>query len=219
MSSAMRIPDHGIRLSNGSVITHGSAASHKDPFTDFKVPVCELSYGTSDPRPAYRGQTGIIQFTPSTRLPRHVHISNDRGPDGKAVLLHERIYVIGGTALVELGGELYVIPSGCLVTIAPGVPHTWTACPAGVRLSRRGGGTLSSGTEAVMSEGTFTMVYEYEELTGFFPTAQTNRLSSIDEYVACDDLESIRIPELTVEEVNRRCWFVWDGDVWRAKGA
>lgn len=218
MSTRIRIPDHGIRLSNGSVITHGWNASHKDPFNDFKVPVCELSHGTTDNRPAYRGQTGIIQFITSTRLPRHVHISNSPGSDGKRVMLHERIYVLGGTALVELGGELYVIPSGSLVTIAPGVPHTWTACPAGVTISKENNETTENEGKKV-SEGTFTMIYEYEDITGFSPTAQTKRLENVDDYVRCDDLESIRIPELTAKEVKERCWFIQDGDIWRTEHA
>lgn len=209
-----KIPDHGVVLANGSVITHGSKAVSKDPFTAFKVPVREFSQGTADLRPAYRGQSGLIEFDTSTRLPRHVHIANSPGPSGKSVLLHERIYVVGGVALVELGGEIYVIPPGSLVTIAPGVPHTWTACPEGVTIPNQNGAQTDGGS--ITSEGRFTMLYEYEEITGFFPTAQTDRLGSVEDYVRCDDLESIRIPALTAEQVKERCWFVRNGDVWRA---
>ena len=46
----------------------------------------------------------------------------------------ERILVLNGVGMMELNGEMYVVAPGSLVEIAPGVPHTWTACPPGVTL-------------------------------------------------------------------------------------
>jgi hypothetical protein len=128
-------------------------------------------------------------------------------------LMSERIFVMEGVALVELNGEIYVVPPKSLVTITPGVPHTWTACPAGVNISTAL--DLPSTVECV-SDGTFIMLYEYEEPTGFFPTAQTESLLTADMYVRCDDLERIRIPKLTSQEVLEGCWFVWDRNLARS---
>ncbi|KAF4991687.1 hypothetical protein FGRMN_7660 [Fusarium graminum] len=128
----------------------------------------------------FRGQSGFIEFDTSVRLPRHVHILSIREGGVSDTLIHERIFVIGGVALVELGGEIYVIPPQTLVTIAPGVPHTWIACPKGVKVSKNTG---SHETEQVISQGKFMMLYEYEEITGFFPTKQTDTLKSVGDYV------------------------------------
>jgi hypothetical protein len=54
------------------------------------------------------------------------------------------------------------------------------------------------------------MLYMYEEVTGFFPTAQTSTLASLEDYVRCDDLESIRIPQLAADDVRQSCVFVKD---------
>lgn len=106
-----------------------------------------------------------------------------------------------------------MIPPGSLVTTAPGVPHTWTACPAGVKIPTQ---NENNGVEeTVISDGKFLMLFEYEQITGFFPTAQTKTLSSVENYVRCEDLESIRIPALTADQVRDRCWFVRDENVWR----
>lgn len=74
-------------------------------------------------------------------------------------LVDERILVLNGVGLVELAGKIWAVAPGTLVDAVGGVPHTWTACPAGVQ--------LPNGT---VSEGKFTMVYEYEEPTSFYPT-------------------------------------------------
>lgn len=214
LQATMATPlEHGITLPNGSNIVHGSATKVKDPFAHIPVTLNEMAPGSINQRPAFRGQTGFIQFDTRMRLPRHVHISpNVNGKDGQD-LVYERILVVGGVALVELGGQIYVIPPMSLVTIAPGVPHTWTACPPGVNVSRATG---LEGDE-VVSDGKFIMWYEYEEITGFFPTSQTETLKSVDDYVRCDDLESIRIPKLTPEEVEKRCLFVKDTELLRAR--
>ncbi|KAF7560976.1 hypothetical protein G7046_g3180 [Stylonectria norvegica] len=209
--------NYGIVLSNGSQIVHGSGAKVKDPFTQIPVTLNELSPGSASSRPAFRGQSGFIEFTTENRLPRHVHISpsaNGKGDQHEQTLVYERIFVVGGVALVELGGQIYVIPPQSLVTIAPGVPHTWTACPKGVNVSRIVG---TNDQNEVVSEGKFLMLYEYEEITGFFPTEQTETLKGVDDYVRCDDLERIRIPSLTAREVEETCWFVYDSKVSRSK--
>lgn len=178
---------------------------------------------------SFSGQFGIIDFETTIRLPRHVHISENH-------FTTERILVLNGTALVELNKKIYIIPPKTLVTIAPGVPHTWTACPAGVNISEavklRGGDMSTGNTGAdkgeaesilvenspLVSSGKFLMVYEYEEVTGFFPTEQTESLKTIGDYRRCDDLEGIRFPLLTAEEVSKSAWFVWGKEVWRGDG-
>jgi hypothetical protein len=205
--------EYGIMLPNGCKITHGAGGKIKRPFIDVDVKLHELSPGSTRdmPSPSFGGQAGLIEFTTATRLPRHVHISQLGSPSiGRSLaprLVSERIFVMDGVALVELNGEIYVVPPKSLVTIAAGVPHTWTACPAGVDISTAL--DLPSGVGCV-SEGTFLMLYEYEEPTGFFPTAQTERIQTVDEYVRCDDLEEIRIPKLTPQEVIEGCWFLWN---------
>ncbi|EXJ65990.1 uncharacterized protein A1O5_10967 [Cladophialophora psammophila CBS 110553] len=204
---------YGVTLPNGCNIVHGQGANIKHPFSDIPVEMHELDPGG---RTAFSGQVGFIGFSTDFRLPRHVHIapasSSAMSGNGSAPaqrFIAERIVVLNGVALVELNGEIYVIPPQSLVTIAPGVPHTWTACPAGVSVP------VPQGSAAVQSEGTFLMLYEYEEPTAFFPTRQTKTLTHVDEYERCDDLESIRIPHLSADEVRQKCWFVWDSQVSR----
>ena len=62
------------------------------------------------------------------------------------------------------------------------------------------------------STGKFVAVFEYEVPTAFFPTRQTQTLTTQEDYVPCDDLQGIRIQALTVEEVMARAWFVWGGE-------
>lgn len=131
----------------------------------------------------------------------------------------ERILVLNGVAMVELNGEVYVIPPRTLVTIAGGVPHTWTAAPKGVRIPAPSPSFSLLSSVPVVSDGTFLMVYEYEEVTGFYPTRQTETLKEISEYVRCDDLEGIRFPALSAEEVHERAWFVWDKEVRNRRGS
>jgi hypothetical protein len=203
-------PISSITLSNGSIIQPGYTIAKKEPFQDIPVVVNELHPGNNaGSRPAFRGQTGYIEFDTTVRLPRHVHIAVEGNDIRSGKLLYERICVIGGVALVELGGEMYVIPPQSSVTIAPGVPHTWTACPAGVEVVQ----DMNGGK--VLSNGKFLMVFEYEDITSFYPTAQTNTLETVDDYVCCDDLQSIRFPVLSAKEVKERCWFIHEGKVRR----
>lgn len=139
---------------------------------------------------SFGGQFGLIDFNTSIRLPRHVHIAppfavpEDETEQQGRVFVTERILVLHGVALVELNGKIYVIPPRTLVTIAPGVPHTWTVCTPDASFSeamRRRAETAAT-IEALLaarhnksfptSDGTILMVYEYETETGFFPTEQ-----------------------------------------------
>lgn len=207
--------EYGILLENGSRIVHGTGANIKVPFQDlgFPVEMHELSAGsnstTRNGNVSFGGQFGFIDFDTSVRLPRHVHIAPVSEKEGKQRFVSERILVLIGVALVEMNGEVYVIPPKTLVTIAPGVPHTWTACPAGVDVSAALGDDGGKGN--VVSDGKFLMIYEYEEPTGFFPTKQTQTLREVNDYVRCPDeeLEEIRIKAMGREEVVKDAWMVW----------
>ncbi len=208
--------EYGITLDNGSRIVHGTGASIKVPFQDlgFPVEMHELSAGatstTKDGTVSFAGQFGFIEFDTSIRLPRHVHIAPLSERDGKQRFVCERILVLSGVALVEMNGEVYVIPPKTLVTIAPGVPHTWTACPAGINPTEALG--VGAESRSCVSEGKFLMIYEYEEPTGFFPTEQTETLREVGQYVRCpeSELNRIRIKELSKEEVLKDASFVWE---------
>jgi quercetin dioxygenase-like cupin family protein len=237
---------HGIVLAkhNNTTITRINAANSKSPFLSVGIPVTmhELSHGFAPPNQTsqsvfpsvsppsdvrFSGQFGIIDFDTTIRLPRHVHIAENH-------FTTERILVLNGTALVELNKQIYIIPPRTLVTIGPGVPHTWTACPAGLNISEDSrlrcedmsttpigvikGKAESLPTGPLISSGTFLMVYEYEEITGFFPTEQIETLKTVEDYKRCDDLENIRFPLLTVEELRNRGWLVWGKNVWRLEG-
>jgi hypothetical protein len=212
--------EYGITLENGSRIVHRLGANIKVPFQDlgFPVEMHELSAGSSSTTKggsvSFGGQFGFIEFDTSIRLPRHVHIAPLSAEDGQQRFVSERILVLSGVALVEMNGEVYVMPPKSLVTIAPGVPHTWTACPAGVEpVDKTGNG----GSEHRASEGRFLMIYEYEEPTGFFPTKQVKTMKKVEEYVRCPDaeLEGIRIKEMSKQEVLQDAWFVWDRKIVR----
>lgn len=197
---------YGIILPNGCTIVHGDGANIKHPFTDIPVEMHELDPGGNLGR-TFAGQFGFIEFSTEFRLPRHVHIAPPIANAADQRFISERIVVLNGVALVELNGEIYVVPPKSLVTIAPGIPHTWTACPADVVVPLPEG---QSGTaeNIIISTGMFLMLYEYEEPTAFFPTAQTATLTRIEEYKRCDDLGSIRIAKLTAVDVQDWCWFV-----------
>lgn len=92
------------------------------------------------------------------------------------------------------------------------MPHTWTACPEGVDINAAVG--IVSQKEFV-SDGTFLMVYEYEDPTSFRPTKQTNVLKDVKEYQEAteDELKDIMIPALSSREVHERCWFVWNREL------
>lgn len=198
--SAADIQPLGFLLSNGCRITHGTGSTVKTPFATIPLTMHELYPGGALDTPSTaRGQFGFIPFNHELRLPRHVHVTMaDRDQDRR--LLAERILVTGGVGLVELNGEIYVIPPGTLVDIPEGVPHTWSACPPGV--------ALPDGTQ---SSGTFLMVYDYAEPTSFFPIQGTATLRSMADYVRYDGaLEEICFPTLTAEQVRTGAAFVWN---------
>ncbi|KAF2159569.1 hypothetical protein M409DRAFT_70894 [Zasmidium cellare ATCC 36951] len=164
-------PDVGVVFDHGSRITHGDAANVKKPFDAVALTMHELS--------------------PSTdyRLPRHIHMSIDT-----TRLVDERIMILHGVGLVEMAGEVFAVAPGSLVTTVGGVPHTFTACPAGVRLPH-----------GIVSTGTFTMVYEYEEPTSFFPTKSTTVVKNAADYEPWEgSLDEIKFPKLTAGEVSRK---------------
>jgi len=192
----------GIALSNGTRITHGTGGITRRPLPGAPVVMNELYSGpSSNDAYSFAGQLGVIQFNVDCRLPRHVHIGER--DTGEGVLLPERILVLNGCGLTELGGEIFLVGPGSLVDIPPGLPHTWNACPPGV--------VLPDGSK---SDGQFTMVYNYSEPTKFYPTAQTGSISSVDQYTAFEgDLETIRFPELTASDVASRARLVWNLDL------
>ncbi|KAH7146613.1 hypothetical protein B0J13DRAFT_552361 [Dactylonectria estremocensis] len=201
--------DYGFTLSNGSKIIHGEGVLVKDAFPpELNIPgqlqVFSPGHGTDPTTPAFRGPHGIFSFDVNLRMPRHVHMAPRASGDGSRYIV-EKILVLNGVALAELSGEIYVIPPNTMVLIGAGVPHTWTACPPGLDLLELG----VSKDEIIVSEGKFTAVYEYEEPTGFYPTAQTEVLKDDDAYVRCDDLQGIKIPAFTLEQLKKDAWFVW----------
>jgi quercetin dioxygenase-like cupin family protein len=248
MSSSDECP-HGVVLPCGSRIVHRTAAATKAPFKEIPVIMSEFSPGACTPShriesavrdvhqgdekhvetsaSSFSGQLGIVQFSTAVRLPRHVHISESSSHPRRFVA--ERIIVLEGAAIVELCGELYVIPPETMVHIAAGVPHTWTACPAGVLLvsptkkrprsqrpQEHGGSydmSIADGGESslVMSTGRFLMVYEYENVTAFYPTAQTNVLVREQDYKRSPEKAwaETMIPRMSAEDVASKCHFVW----------
>lgn len=192
--------DVGLSFPNGCRITHGAGATIKHPFPSLMPDLTMHELSPSNAK-GFKGQLGFIEFTPSIRLPRHIHMTPDR-----TRLLDERILVLHGVGMVEIAGEIWVTAAGTLADLVGGVPHTWTACPAGVRLA-----------DGSVSEGRFTMVYEYEEPTSFFPTASTEVVRDVGEYVAWDGEgkghEEIRFPQLSKDEVVERARCVVDKEV------
>ncbi|KAK3721994.1 hypothetical protein LTR37_002810 [Vermiconidia calcicola] len=185
--------DVGVTLSNGCRITHGRGANIKKPFSDIDLTMHELSPGNQK---GFRGQLGFIEFTPELRLPRHVHMDAS-----KERLLDERILVLHGVGVVEIAGKVWATAPGTLVDITGGIPHTWSACPAGVKLS-----------DGSVSEGKFTMVFEYEEPTSFFPTRSTETVTNVAQYQPFDgdNFDEIRFPKLTAQQVAEQAEIVFD---------
>ena len=71
----------------------------------------------------------------------------------KKKLVDERILVLNGVGLVEIAGKIWATAPGTLVDAIGGVPHTWSAAPAGIKLP-----------DGSVSTGKFTMVrVSYEE--------------------------------------------------------
>lgn len=182
----------GFRFPHGSSITHGSAATIKKPFSDISLTMHELSPFNDR---GFRGQLGYIEFSTEYRLPRHIHMSSDR-----ARLVDERIMILNGVALLEIAGEYFAIAPGSLVDTVGGVPHTFTACPAGVKLP-----------DGMISNGKFMMLYEYEEYTSFFPTVSTEVVKEVKEYQAWEgDLDAIKFPQMSAEEVVEKAHVIFD---------
>ncbi len=185
----------GIVLPNGCKAVHGTSAHIKEPFTFTPLSMHELDAGDGH---SYRGQFGFIPFRDDSRLPRHIHIEERYEQDPQ--LVAERILVLNGVALTELAGEIYVAAPGTMVEIEPGIPHTWTACPAGVVLP-----------DGIIAEGQFLMVYEYSGQTGFYPTRSTKPISTTAEYERYNgDLEAIRFPRLNADEVIATATLIWN---------
>ncbi|OAP54583.1 hypothetical protein AYL99_11031 [Fonsecaea erecta] len=184
-------PEKAFVFDNGCRISHGQAHIKK-PFTDVDLTMHELCYQSTK---KFSGQLGFIEFNTGLRLPRHIHMDLS-----KQKLLDERIMVLHGVGLVEICGTPYVVGPGSLVDIPGGVPHTWTACAPGVKLP-----------DGSVSPGSFTMVYEYEDPTQFFPTASTKVAKNPSDYVPFEgSYDEIRMPILTAEEVVDRCTIVFD---------
>jgi hypothetical protein len=186
--------------------------------------------------PVFRGAMGYFPFDTGMRMPRHVHMTVPPSPppaaaaaaapssDGGSTttaeaggadargprFVAEKVVAVSGVGLVELAGEVYVVPPLALVLIGPGVPHSWTACPAGVEVPGAGAGAGEGEGEGggLVADGRFAAVFEYEDATAFFPTAQTRRLDSPADYVRENDLHAIRFPVMTAEEVRARAWFI-----------
>tara|TARA_R110002060_G_scaffold41238_9_gene52753 strand:- start:597 stop:1250 length:654 start_codon:yes stop_codon:yes gene_type:complete len=201
--------EYGFTLANGTKIMHGEGVMVKDAYPpELNIPgqleVFSPGHNADATTPKFCGPHGIFQFDTNLRMPRHVHMSPKASGDGLRYIV-EKILVLNGVALAELCGEIYIIPPKTMVLIGPGVPHTWTACPPGLDLQELG----VSGDQKIVSEGTFTAVYEYEEPTAFFPTRQTDKLKEEDEYVKCDDLQGIKIPAFSLEQLKADAWFVW----------
>lgn len=173
----------GYTFPHGCRITHGEGANVKKPFKDIDLTMYELSPSNDK---GFRGALGFIDFTTEYRLPRHIHMTID-----KKSLIDERIMILHGVALVEIAGEYFAVASGSLVYTRGGVPHTFTACPAGVKLP-----------DGSVSSGMFTMVYEYEEPTTFFPTESVQVVDDPADYKPwAGDLESIRFPKMSAQDV------------------
>lgn len=187
-------PEKSFTLDNGCRVSHG-LAHIKKPFTDVDLTMHELCAKSTK---SFCGQFGYIEFRTDLRLPRHIHMDLE-----KRKLLDERIMVLHGVGLVELTGKLYVVGPGTLVDIPGGVPHTWTACPVGVKLP-----------DGSISPGSFTMVYEYEDPTRFFPTAATEVVRDPSEYIPFEgSYDDIRIPILSAQDVVDRCSIVFNKEL------
>lgn len=220
-------PDHnlGLLLPNGTRLVHGAGAASRDAFSPnlgISGRLQTFSVGhANDPSvaPCFCGPQGCLMFDIETRMPRHVHMAVDPSDPRKKSYVVEKIMVMDGVAVAELGGEIYVIPPYTLVLIGAGVPHTWTACPVGIDFGELGFDMAQSEEgpggrgSKVVSTGRFVAVFEYEAPTGFFPTAQTETLAAEEEYIECQDLHSIRIPAMSAEELMEKAWFVWGREI------
>ncbi|KAI3058768.1 hypothetical protein CBS147353_10661 [Aspergillus niger] len=128
----------GLLLPNGTRLVHGAGAASRDAFPpNLGIPgrLQTFSVGHANnptAAPCFCGPQGCLPFDTETRMPRHVHMAVDPSNLRKKRYVVEKIMVVDGVAVAELGGEIYVIPPYTLVLIGAGVPHTWTACPMGI---------------------------------------------------------------------------------------
>ncbi|KAF7956398.1 hypothetical protein EAE96_003739 [Botrytis aclada] len=201
--------DLGFQPSNGTRIVHGEGSITKNSFpAETNIPgqlqIFHLGHSKDISMPTMNGTFGCLPFDVNTRMPRHVHMTVAEDAKSRRYVV-ENILVLNGVAIVELGGEIYVIPPKTLVSIGSGVPHTWTACPSGLDLQKLG----LSPDDQIVSDGQFLAVFQYEEPTVFLPTKQTKRLMDGKDYESCDDLHSIRIPKYEIDDLITNAWFVW----------
>ncbi|KEF52324.1 uncharacterized protein A1O9_11564 [Exophiala aquamarina CBS 119918] len=208
--------DLGFSLSNGTRIVHGDGSIVRTAFPPSQnlpgtLQLFSLGHAMDKSCPAFCGSSGLFEFDTTCRMPRHVHISTPSDEGSQPTFAVEKILVLNGIAVAELGGEIYVIPPKTLVIIAPGVPHTWVAAPEGLDLHELGvvPDSAGSGEKVPTSEGTFLAVFEYNLPTTFFPTKQSHKLVDVTEYARCDDLHSIRIPEFSIGALKKQAKFVW----------
>lgn len=209
--------EYGVYLDNGTQIIHGSGAQTRSAFPpELNIPGDLQTFNVGhrrDPRtPSFCGPTGCLPFTTENRMPRHVHMTTNTDSENQRYIV-EKIMVLNGVALAELAGKIYVIPPMTLVLIGPGVPHAWVACPPGLDLKQ-----LDVSDVDMVSDGQFTAFFEYEEPTAFFPTAQTQKLEQAGDYVKCEDLQSIRFPEMGLDEIIEKAWFVWGRKIAKLSG-
>jgi len=207
--------DYGFTLPDGTKVMHGKGVMVKDAYPpELNIPgqlqIYSPGHKADSTTPTFCGPHGVFEFDVNLRMPRHVHMSPKASGDGNRYIV-EKILVLNGVALAELSGQIYVVPPNTMVLIGPGVPHTWTACPPGLDLQAIGVST----DEKIVSEGKFTAVFEYEEPTAFFPTAQTNVLREESDYEKCDDLQGIKIPAFTLEQLKKDARFIWGRGAWK----
>lgn len=205
----------GFSLSNGTRLIHGDGSVIRSAFPPNEnlpgtLQLFSLGHALDKSCPAFCGSNGLFEFDATCRMPRHVHISTQNNQTQRPTFVVEKILVLNGIAVAELGGEIYVIPPKTLVIIAAGVPHTWVAAPEGLDLHELGVIPNNPvGKRLPASDGTFLAVFEYDLPTTFFPTEQVRKIANVKEYASCDDLHSIRIPEFSIEGLKRDANFVW----------
>lgn len=158
--------EFGFTLPNGTRIVHGEGSLTKPACSpELGLPgtlqILSPGHGHESSCISFSGPNGLFQFDTTCRMPRHVHMSlRADGPGLRYVV--EKLIILNGIAVAEIKGEIYVIPPGCMVTIAHGVPHAWVAAPEGLDLQALG---VADGS--LVSNGRFLAVYEYEEPTEF----------------------------------------------------
>ncbi|KAH7389184.1 hypothetical protein BKA64DRAFT_758369 [Cadophora sp. MPI-SDFR-AT-0126] len=211
--------NYGFLLPSGTRIIHGEGSFVKDAYPpELNIPatlrILNPGHAIDPTTPRWSGSMGIVEFNTTVRMPRHVHLAAKRHGSGQR-LVAERITVLNGVAVTEQAGQLFVIPPNSMVIAAAGVPHAWTAAPPGIDFRALG----ISGGEELISTGRFAAIFEYEDNTGFYATAQKSVLKRAEDYVEAVDLQNIRIPELSVEELKRKASWVWGREAKRLYAA